>query len=153
MQEKRKSPRTRSGKGSQEDQALTDRRGVFDAAKGERKRRRAIRHSCRAAIQRLVRYATGQKEFKARMLDISVDGAMLFVKVFSEKPFEVGQDVWIAIELSDGSTIEAAGEVRWVRAVPQRRGHAGGVHFTSIGDDDKQKLVQFLSELDETLGL
>jgi c-di-GMP-binding flagellar brake protein YcgR len=91
------------------------------------------------------------RTLKARVIDLSRDGAGLFTRVFSFQPYKPGQHVKLDVELSDRSTIPAEGEVRWINAHPSKRGHLYGVYFTHIDPKDHTKMRQFLLELDRVL--
>ena len=89
---------------------------------------------------------------KGRVIDLSMDGAGLHTEVFTRQPFDVGDHIQIAVELSDKSYIKAEAEIRWMRPGRQKGVYATGVLFLRMDNEDRKKLNQFLSELDRALG-
>lgn len=149
MEERRKSAR----RAADRDLLMVDRRGVFATADGDRRRRRTVRYQCMAVIEKLVGRGAPPPKARSRVLDISLDGARLFTQVVTEVPFVVGQEMRVGIELAGGATVETRAEVRWVKAIPQRDGFACGVHFKHVDVSDQKRILRFLKELDETMGL
>jgi c-di-GMP-binding flagellar brake protein YcgR len=123
----------------------------------ERKLRRAIRHTCKAVIDIDVKHSVGetghwesdQHEVKARVLDLSEGGASLFCK----HDLRQGTKCRVAIKLYDGSSVEAASEIRWASPKPQKGGFALGMQFNQMDDKNRKRLSTFLTELDNTVGL
>lgn len=121
------------------------------------KRRHAIRHNCTVHISLEIKYRTGvrdtwnteQHPVKGRLLDLSADGASLFMA----QPLEIGQGISLSIGLQDSRQILAKGAVRWTKGVEKRSGFASGVQFTQISAQDRQKIQDYLKELDDTIGL
>ncbi len=121
------------------------------------KRRRIIRHTCHVNIGMPVGYASGrddmwhvdQLNFKGRLLDLSNDGCALF----THQQFNIGQQLNLGIEVSNGRKIRAIGTVRWTKHIPEKGGFASGVKFLKINGSDVDILNSFLDELDRTVGL
>lgn len=88
---------------------------------------------------------------RAAIMDLSHEGAGLSVEVFSARPYEPNDLIFIEIELSDGSTIGSYGEVKWVKTLDDRDGYRLGVAFMKIDNQNKARLNKFLSDLDKTL--
>ena len=141
-------------------QALMERRGESN---GESKsdsaghaRRHVIRHNCKVAIAVKVGVSSGYGDtwdvtsvrVKGRILDLSTGGASLF----TEQPFDTGQELELVIRLRDGEDIHATGAVRWVKTV-QNGGYASGVEFSKMSDKDRRLVGKFLAELEKTAGL
>lgn len=87
----------------------------------------------------------------AAIMDLSHEGAGLGVEVFSARPYEPNDLIYIEIELSDGSTIGSYGEVRWVKSLSDKDGYRLGVLFMKIDNQNKARLQKFLADLDKTL--
>lgn len=87
----------------------------------------------------------------ADIVDLSHEGAGLSVEVFSVRPYEPNDLIYIEIELSDGSTIGSYGEVKWVKALENQGGYRLGVLFMKIDNQNKARLQKFLADLDKTL--
>ncbi len=123
----------------------------------ERKIRRAIRHTCKAVINIDVKHSVGETghwetdrhDIKARVLDLSEGGASLFCK----HDLRQGTKCRVSIKLFDGSSVEAASEIRWSSHKPQKDGYAIGVQFLQMDDMNQRRLRTFLTELDNTVGL
>jgi c-di-GMP-binding flagellar brake protein YcgR len=121
------------------------------------KRRRAIRHNCQVHVALRVAHVSGaQGEWnvdmfpvKGRILDLSSSGASLF----TDRPLEIGQEVSMVVALQGAEPIRATGQVRWTKAVPEKRGYASGVHFRSVSEKGKDLIDSFLKKLDATIGL
>lgn len=86
----------------------------------------------------------------ADIIDLSHEGAGLSVEVYSARPYEPNDLIYIEIALSDGSTIGSYGEVRWVKALAEQGGYRLGVLFMKIDNQNKARLKKFLSDLDKT---
>lgn len=123
----------------------------------KRQRRRAIRHHCVAKITVDVVAKAGAggewkgrtDSIKARVLDLSENGASIFASV----PLSTGQQTRVQIFLPDGSTIESMAEVRWTKEKDSRSGYAAGLRFVDLAPQEEKKVRAFLEELDRTLGL
>lgn len=123
-----------------------------------RKRRRAIRHSCKAELNIEVSHQQGgpggewvitRQRLQGRVLDLSEDGASFFVKY----PASTNQNFNFLIKLNDGRKIEGAADVRWVKQKESAKGYAVGARFTRIDNRNLKLIDVFLKKLDETLGL
>lgn len=136
---------------------VQDRRVKGASQDQERKRRRAIRHHCSARLDVEISHKTGDSEewitsqhkTTGRVLDLSSEGASLFIRY----SMAVGQEFNLEIELYDGQVVEAKCIVRWVKNVEKKRGHALGVEFTHLAPANQKRIVTFLKELDGTLGM
>ena len=134
-----------------------DPRGDAWTKENRHRRRRAIRHNCSVHISLEIKYRTGaldtwsveQHAIKGRLLDLSADGASLF----TAQPLEIGQAVSLIIGLQDNRQIQAKGVVRWTRGIEKRNGYGSGVQFAVISAQDRKKVTDYLSELDDTVGL
>jgi len=141
----------------QQMEAMVDCRGGADSEETERKRRRAIRHTCNVSIEMLIGHRSGLSEdwaidavkIKGRLLDLSASGASLYTK----ERFEPGQELRLGIQLPDESLIATRGAVRWVKALDNKDGFASGVQFGHLAEKDARNLRRFLKELDATAGL
>lgn len=161
MQERRRYGRREADRELQERikqlEGAADRRGDADTKEAQRKRRRTIRHNCKVLIQMMVGFSPGDSDdwsveaikIRGRILDLSADGASLF----TQQPFETGQELRLTIELPDRSQICTNAKVRWIKAVPQKDAYASGVQFIHVSKKDNKKLGKFLKELDATVGL
>jgi c-di-GMP-binding flagellar brake protein YcgR len=121
-----------------------------------RKKRHAIRHACKAVLEIEIAFksenenewTSAKKKVKARVLDLSDDGASFFIKY----PAATDQIMYLAIQLFDGKMIEAQGEVRWVRQKDSHHGYTLGVKFTHIDPANKEHVANFIEQLEATLG-
>lgn len=121
----------------------------------KRQRRRAIRHNCKARLSIDIVQKAGNSDtwssykdmIKGRVLDLSETGASLYTTI----PLNVGQQSRLDIELHDGRLIQALTEVRWMKE--SKGGYATGLKFTRLSQDHENIIRQFLTELDQTLGL
>jgi hypothetical protein len=126
---------------------------------GRRKRRRVIRHICQATFllgpdQELARGATDEPMpggLSCRVLDLHDDGAM----VLADRELGVGRKYGFVIRLFDDNrdVIECIAEVRWTRWKEARKGYALGLQLLELSADGRTRLRDFLTRLDETLGL
>ena len=131
--------------------------GEGDSKELRRKRRRAIRHTCKVHIALTIGTSTGHSDtwntgehpIKGRILDLSGDGA----SVFTAEQIDVGLQLKLIIMLERGEGIRTVGVVRWTKAVKGHNGFASGVQFAHIQPKDRQLIASFLKELDETIGL
>lgn len=138
-------------------EAMADRRHEGGAKEAERQRRRAIRHTCKVAIERLLGHAAGVSEdwsvdairIKGKLLDLSLEGA----SIFTQDAMDTGQQLRLMIELRDRTRINTAADVRWVKAIPEKGGYASGVHFKHVDPPQRKRLAKFLNHLDDTAGL
>lgn len=138
-------------------QAAVDRRGAAEPDDLEHKRRHIIRHNCKVRIDMVIRHSSGFLDtwsadvmsVKGRLLDLSAGGASLFTR----QGFEIGQELRLAVLLPDESPIAAKSEVRWVRSLPEKHGHASGVQFVEISCTEQKRIERFLAKLDATAGL
>ncbi|MCP4644264.1 MAG: PilZ domain-containing protein [bacterium] len=138
-------------------EAAGDRRGDSASHEAERKRRRAIRHTCKVGIQKQMRHSAGTSDvwsvdaikLKGRLLDLSAQGASLFTREI----LDTGDELRLAIELPKGPVINTVCTVRWVKSLPEKGGYASGVQFLRVPTKDKRPLVKYLAELDQTAGL
>ena len=132
---------------------------VEDLAGGKlrkRKRRRAIRHTCRARLDIEIQFQSGgssgwstaQKEIKGRVLDLSEEGASLFIKY----PVAAEQTFRLSIELNSSRTVEVQAQVRWVKQQESHEGYSIGVKFTHVDPAAYEHIHAFLGNLDATLG-
>lgn len=123
----------------------------------KRQRRRIIRHNCKVSLKVPIQRSSGfsdtwtvdHYDVKGRVLDLSTGGASLFTK----DQLGTGQEVLVAIQWHDDKPISARAIVRWVRAMPEKGGHAAGVQFQGVSPKDQERIGQFLSRLDATAGL
>ncbi|MFP4501030.1 MAG: PilZ domain-containing protein [Candidatus Hydrogenedentota bacterium] len=121
------------------------------------KRRRAIRHECKVRIALEIVHSAGHLDtwdadtyhMKGRVLDLSIDGASLFTR----ETLSIGQRVGLTINLGAHETFQVRGHVRWTKAVSKKEGYASGVQFDQITTKDRERVLRFLHELDETIGL
>jgi len=121
------------------------------------KRRRTIRHQCHVRIgipigfrsDRDDMWTVEQLPLKGRLLDLSAEGCA----VFTHQSFDVGQNINLNIEVSNGKHIKASGIIRWTKQLPEKGGYASGVKFQKISPEDSKILYNFLDELDRTIGL
>lgn len=119
--------------------------------------RQPVPYGIVAAIQTLIdrvraeSKATPDPVIKGNVVDLSRDGAGLSTRVHSNEAFAVGQDVRVAIELSDHTTIDADAEVRWIKTLPKDKGYTVGLSFTHVDHVNRERLLKFLDELDEAL--
>ena len=123
-----------------------------------RKRRRAIRHACKAELNIEVSHQQGgrggewvvtRQRLQGHVLDLSEDGASFFIKY----PASTNQNFNFLIKLHDGRKIEGAADVRWVKQKESANGYAVGTRFTRIDNRNLKLIALFLEKLDETLGL
>ena len=132
---------------------------VDDLAGGKlkkRKRRRAIRHTCRAKLDIEIQiqsggsseWTTSQKKIKGRVLDLSEEGASLFIKY----PVAAEQVFHLAIELDSSKTVDVQAQVRWIKQQESHQGYSIGVRFTHVDPAAYDELHAFLDNLDATLG-
>lgn len=109
-----------------------------------RQRRTEYRFPC-AEPAELVEIAEGLQlaplSSSARLLDISTRGA----RVSSADPIEVGTELMLATRLSDahGHPFDLEARARVVMCRPDGDGFQLGTEFTAIGNDDKNRLVEF----------
>ena len=121
-----------------------------------RKKRHAIRHACKAVLEIEIAFksendsewSSARKKVKARVLDLSDDGASFFIKY----PVATDQIMHLVIQLFDGKMIEAQGEVRWVRQKESHHGYTLGVKFTHIDPNNREHVANFIEQLEATLG-
>lgn len=141
----------------QADRELAEKRDSGAEKQAARRRRRAIRHNCAVNIKAVFVHSAGSSEewtkdlidVRGRVLDISTGGVSLFTK----HPFDMGQELRLAITLKDGAAVNAAAVVRWVKALPEKKGSAAGVQFSEVSEKDRRLIAGFLESLDETAGL
>lgn len=121
-------------------------------------RRRAIRHNCTVLIHLNMQYASGGPvdtwqdasiKIKGRVLDLSAGGASLF----THEQLEIAQTLRMTIILNDNVQINVGGQVRWVKAIPEKKGYASGVQFQNATENDRVLIARFLNQLDATAGL
>jgi c-di-GMP-binding flagellar brake protein YcgR len=117
------------------------------------KRRRVIRHLCRAELLLEGVGPSGEPDahqrIEGRVLDLSEGGASLL----AEGEVSAGQRCHVKLKIIDGGTIESTAEIRWVTRKEVKDGYAVGVQFVDLDDNSAQRLAAFLSKLDATLGL
>jgi len=121
-----------------------------------RKKRHAIRHACKAVLDIEIAFkadndpewTSARKKVKARVLDLSDEGASFFIKY----PVATDQIMHLVIQLYDGKMIEAQGEVRWVRQKESHHGYTLGVKFTHIDPSNKEHVANFIEQLVGSLG-
>lgn len=138
-------------------EALERRKSGSDPDGHERKLRRAIRHNCVADLDYEVVEKRGDSEewnatrFKinGRVLDLSAEG----MAVFTKQPLSMGQVSNLRINVYDGRKIKAKAEVRWTKHKEKKGGYATGLKFVEITEENRKRIEEFLSELDDTLGL
>ncbi|MDQ1257644.1 MAG: PilZ protein, partial [Candidatus Hydrogenedentes bacterium] len=134
--------------------AAEDPRGGRAAANEEarRKRRHVIRHDCKAVVEMQVGFALpGEKQnvsnavrSKARVLDLSIQGASLFTK----EQFAPELNIQVVVTLKNGKQVTPKAVVRWVKPIPDKGGFAMGVQFLSIPTAELEHFRKFLIELD-----
>lgn len=135
----------------------TDPRGELWSKEFRHKRRRAIRHNCTVHLSLEITHRAGnldtwsvaQHPVKGRLLDLSAEGA----SVFTAQPLEIGQAISLIIGLRNDRQLNARGQVRWTKSIPQHDGYGSGVQFNQISARDRQAILDYLKELDETIGL
>jgi c-di-GMP-binding flagellar brake protein YcgR len=117
------------------------------------KRRRVIRHLCKAELTLDTAESLGEgppiQRIEGRVLDLSEGGVALFA------PQEVspGQHCHVRLKLIDGGPIESSAEIRWANRKEAKDGYAIGVRFVDLDDFNAKRLDAFLTKLDATLGL
>ncbi|HPO15032.1 MAG TPA: PilZ domain-containing protein [Candidatus Hydrogenedentes bacterium] len=123
----------------------------------KRERRRVIRHQCRVHIEMLVRCESGYTgdrttntvEVKGRLLDLSVEGAMLHTK----QNFSVGQELRLTIFLPDRPAVVTTASVRWCKPMPGKvEEFASGALFLTVSREGLSVIEAFLKELERALG-
>lgn len=142
----------------QEDRELRERvKEKLDGETAQRRKRRAIRHNCRAVVELEVAHSAGsgddwttsKHKIPGRIIDLSEEGAA----VFTQLPIAVNQRFRLNIKLYDGAVIETQSEARWTQHKEQKNGYLTGALFTHIDPANRKRIVAFLKELDETMGL
>ena len=126
-----------------------------DSHEQRRLRRRVIRKTCHVNVEFAVGYASGTSDVmhmdthttKGRLLDLSSAGACVLTK------YEIapGQDVTLDIDLQGTVSIAPKAQVRWTKPILEKKGHACGVQFYPLSEEDRRKLKQFLHELDRQI--
>jgi len=112
--------------------------------------RHSVGGSIMAAIKSLLgRDSSGCEIIRAKVKDLSHDGAGLCVEVVSAQIYAPGNPIFIEIMLSNGSVIGSEGEVKWAKQLPDCAGFQLGVQFKKIDNQDKSRLKRFLNELDK----
>lgn len=121
------------------------------------KRRRAIRHRCNVQLS----IPMGHKDAHSndwnmssqpiggKLLDLSVDGC----QVFARNLLEIGAVLSLLITLEGGQDIKAVGMVRWTKGIPEKEGFALGIQFTRAAHHAQRSIQEFLTRLDQTVGL
>lgn len=123
----------------------------------QRKKRRAIRHTCKATLKVDVMHSSDpnykpeldQVELRGRILDLSEGGTSVFTKY----DIPTGYKLTINLTIYDGSIIEAIGMVRWSKPKEAKKGYALGIEFVDLNSKTEKRLNAFLTELDATLGM
>ena len=131
--------------------------GGADSKEQRRKRRRAIRHTCRVHIAIKISSSSGTMDtwnveahpIKGRILDLSAEGC----SVFTAQRLEIGQELKLIIVLESGAQVNTAGAVRWTKDIDVHGGYASGVQFAVLGPKDQKAIHAFLAKLDRTIGL
>jgi c-di-GMP-binding flagellar brake protein YcgR len=131
---------------------LLEKHGGGMQERARKERRRAIRHQCKVKIEMAIRYSSNRSddwavdtiEIKGRLLDLSSEG----VSLFTREQFDTGQKLHITIILPDSKKIVAAGDVRWVKAMPEKGAFASGVKYQEVDEKSQKNLQRFLSYLD-----
>jgi len=115
--------------------------------------RRTLRETCEATLRFLLSREEPDEDphLKGRVFNISKEGAGLVTEVAAEHRIEVNREIDLGMVLSDGSLIDVRAEVRWVRSDPDGKAYRTGVRFTHVDAADRQKIEQFLTELDQAL--
>jgi len=119
-----------------------------------RLRRRAIRKTCHVKVEFQVGFSSGgvmqmdTHKTRGKLLDLSSGGACVMTK------YEIapGQEVTLHIDLQEKTAIKPRAQVRWTKPFPEKKGHACGVQFRSLSEEDQRNLRWFLDELDQQLG-
>jgi hypothetical protein len=104
-------------------------------------RRRHARHSTQMQLEVFER-ASGER--LGRLVDLSLDGFMLF----SEHPLQADQVVECSLNPSNGSacrTIEFAADCLWSRPGADGQHCWAGYHIIDIAEDQAQALQQLLT--------
>ncbi len=126
-----------------------------DSSSDQRRlRRRTIRKTCQVKVEFAVGFSSGgdmqmdTHTTKGRLLDLSSGGACVLIK------YEItpGQDVTLHVDLQATTTIHPRAQVRWTKPVPEKKGHACGVQFRALSEEDQRTLRWFLDELDQQIG-
>jgi c-di-GMP-binding flagellar brake protein YcgR len=119
-----------------------------------RLRRRTIRKTCQVKVEFAVGFSSGGEmqmdthTTKGKLLDLSSGGACVLIK------YEItpGQDVTLHIDLQERAEISPHAQVRWTKPIPEKKGHACGLQFRHLSDEDQRRLRWFLDELDQQTG-
>ena len=134
-----------------------DRRSAVESKEQKRSRRRAIRHNCTITLRYVPETSEGavapgggeHAGHKDRVLDLSAEGA----SVLAKESVEIGRRMDMTLTLRDGTKISTLGEVKWVKAVPEKRAHALGIYFVDVPEAGRTQIQRFLDELDANAGL
>ncbi|MCC6695328.1 MAG: PilZ domain-containing protein [Candidatus Hydrogenedentes bacterium] len=126
-----------------------------DSHDQRRLRRRVIRKTCHVKVEFSVGFAVGTSDVmhmdthttKGRLLDLSLAGACVLTK------YEItpGQEVSLEIDLQGLMSITPKAQVRWTKPILEKKGHACGVLFHTLSDEDHRKLKRFLKDLEEQI--
>ncbi len=126
-----------------------------DASSDQRRlRRRTIRKTCNVKVEFAVGFSSGgdmqmdTHKTRGKLLDLSSGGACVMTK-YEISP---GQDVTLHIDLQERTSIKPRAQVRWTKPIPEKKGHACGVQFHHLTDEDQRRLRWFLDELDQQTG-
>ena len=124
-----------------------------DSHDQRRLRRRVIRKTCHVRVEFAVGFAVGTSDVmhmdthttKGRLLDLSLAGACVLTK------YEIapGQEVTLDIDLQGMVTITPKAQVRWTKPILEKKGHACGVLFHALSEEDQRKLTRFLNDLEK----
>jgi c-di-GMP-binding flagellar brake protein YcgR len=120
-------------------------------------RRRAIRHNCKVHVGLKISHrggmqdtwTTGEMAIKGRILDLSEKGCSLFTL----EQLDVGQNLALIIEIKSGIQIRTEAVIRWTKRVEKQKGYASGVEFLQLPKDTVRQILNFLKDLDDSIGL
>lgn len=160
MEERRKLLRRQSDREVIQELEELRARGAQMLSGDRRHRRRAIRHYCKVHMALKFSYQVGDGEddsatkieehrIKGRILDLSPEGCA----IFTAQNMDIGQELRLILSLRDGQRVPAEGIIRWTRVVSRQDGFASGVEFLNLSEEDHQQILDFLNELDETMGM
>ena len=79
---------------------------------------------------------------KRQVSDLSLGG----VRIFSDDPLEVGEQLALEFFLPDGSTVKALTKVTWIKEMPENAEAVFdvGMEFVELSEDDTDKLKKVL---------
>jgi c-di-GMP-binding flagellar brake protein YcgR len=84
----------------------------------------------------------GYRSSKRQVSDLSLGG----VRIFSDEPLEVGEQLALEFFFPDGSTVEAIAKVAWIKEMPEEAEavYDVGMEFLALSESDTDKLKKVL---------